>query len=157
MEERDLALSVGTVPSAQPLIDLGDDAADDDFVEEVPRQAPPVGRRRPSVPARQRPGAKNAAIAACGPSSQAESGPCLTQASERLADFGGSPSQAARFSRLGRGRDLKRPDLSESIPESLSNLPLFLEHGKMSELLHLSEVNHRMEPRQYASCNIFVR
>lgn len=149
-EEHDLAVSLGILSAPQARIDIEDDADDDDagdFVDEVPRPAPKVGKKRAQVPARPRPAPKNAPLAQGGPSSQAESGPSLTQASERLGDVAGSPSQAARFNRLVRGRDTVRPDLSETIPANVSTLPIFLEHGDMSEVLNLSETNCRMEPQ----------
>lgn len=146
--EEELARSVAIIPSVQRHLDVANDANDDDFVEEVPRRGRRAGKKRVNLTSTQGPPVRNAPIAAGGPSSQAESDPCVTQASERIADLGiASPTQKERFNRLVRGRESKRPLLPESSTVAVSNLPLFLEHGDMGELLNLSEANHSMEPQ----------
>lgn len=146
-EEQDLAVSMGIVSAPQARIDIEDDNDAGDFVDDMPNRAPKVGKKCAQVPARSRPAAMNAPFAQDGPSSQAESGPSLTQASERLGDVDGLPSHATKFNRLVRGRDVVRPDLSEKVSANVSPLPIFLEHEDMGEVLNLSDTNSRMEPQ----------
>lgn len=95
MEEHDLGVSVGNLFAPQAYIDIEDDVDNSDakdFVKEVPCPTPKVGKKRAQVVARSRPTPKNAPLDEGGPLFQAEFGPSLTQASERLGEVASSPS-----------------------------------------------------------------